>query len=328
MSCNNPLKIIRDNRFLYVPCGKCQGCISDKLSQMSARADYEFNHCRFSTFLTLTYDSLYVPISDFAQSYLSNDELISLRKVKNVSHSAFTLRRSHFNTFLDSLTRHYKKLGVSFSFLASGEYGGRFLRPHMHLALYGLDFKSCFPIYSKLWKYGVPYSVPIKSGASRYIMKYLEKQKDSVDFADKHYLERPFITFSKGFGSGLFREHASDISKDGFIHFGSKRVKVSPYYKNKFFSRSTSLDSRQTAIDTYLAELESNARSEHFRDVDSYLDFHAYTNEKNLIEKARSSGSAQPLTFSHRSESCLFNKPDIVENVPIDENSLGISSLF
>lgn len=293
MACNNPVKIIKNSLVLFVPCGKCRGCIVDRVSFMTSRADYEnMRHAR-SSFLLLTYDNEHLEFSQLASQFDLGDKN-TRSKLLNSAAPLASLRRRHFNQFINSLQKYFRPLGVDFTFFGCGEYGEHG-RPHYHLALYGLDWQNCRGVFNHYWSYGLLNSNPVKSGSSRYIMKYLEKQHDLRSFADKYYLERPFITFSKGFGSGLYADHADEIAFDGRVHFGSKLVPVPPYYKNKYIDRDKSLESRERYISKCERSAELSALNENFPDVDSWQSYHSALRENKLCSKARDFGSAAPL---------------------------------
>lgn len=59
--CLNPVRLVRDNEVLYVPCGKCDGCLLHKANKWSMRLGNEMEENRFSIFFTLTYMNKYLP---------------------------------------------------------------------------------------------------------------------------------------------------------------------------------------------------------------------------------------------------------------------------
>lgn len=59
--CYHPLKLLKDGEFIYVPCGKCDGCLLHKCNSWSKRLAFEIENNPFSIFITLTYDNYYLP---------------------------------------------------------------------------------------------------------------------------------------------------------------------------------------------------------------------------------------------------------------------------
>lgn len=59
--CFHPIHIVDDNKDLFVPCGKCQGCLLHKANEWSMRLGMEVENTPFSIFSTLTYNNFYLP---------------------------------------------------------------------------------------------------------------------------------------------------------------------------------------------------------------------------------------------------------------------------
>lgn len=59
--CFHPRFIYRDGREMYVPCGKCDGCLLHKANTWSMRLGADIEANRNSIFFTLTYNNKYLP---------------------------------------------------------------------------------------------------------------------------------------------------------------------------------------------------------------------------------------------------------------------------
>lgn len=59
--CYSPLKVLKDGKYIFVPCGKCNGCLLHKSNTWSQRLSYEIDNNPFSIFFTLTYDNYFLP---------------------------------------------------------------------------------------------------------------------------------------------------------------------------------------------------------------------------------------------------------------------------
>lgn len=231
-----PLKNKYDimGRPVYRPCGECAICRRNKLMLIQSRANYEFLKHKYCAFVTLTYDDNHLPynFTPFGD---------------NVRVGLPSIKKHHIVKFFDDL-RHYvkyhsnlKNVDKDFSYIYSCEYGGQFDRPHAHLVLFGIDFPIAKKICSKVWKFGFVDVRPVSSGTVRYICKYINKGAKGK-FADAQYfdkgVEKPFVKWSKGFGSGLYRDNFDNIKRNGFIAKGNKRIFVPPYYKNKIINNN------------------------------------------------------------------------------------------
>lgn len=59
--CFHPKKILKDGEYIFVPCGKCDGCLLHHANQWSQRVSQEIEYNPFSIFFTLTYNNHYLP---------------------------------------------------------------------------------------------------------------------------------------------------------------------------------------------------------------------------------------------------------------------------
>lgn len=59
--CYKPVRISKNGIVMYVPCGKCNGCLLQKSNSMSFRLGDEIENRSNSIFCTFTYDNLHVP---------------------------------------------------------------------------------------------------------------------------------------------------------------------------------------------------------------------------------------------------------------------------
>lgn len=59
--CLHPVRLVQDSEVIYVPCGKCDGCLLHKANEWSMRVGCEIENCPFPMFFTLTYNNKYLP---------------------------------------------------------------------------------------------------------------------------------------------------------------------------------------------------------------------------------------------------------------------------
>lgn len=216
-------------RQVYRPCGQCAVCRKNKVMSLTARANYEYKKSNYNALIGLTYDD----------NHLFYNHCLGMKPIGYPS-----LHREHLQKFIDDLRHFLKRHKVKncpsdFKYLACGEYGGRFARPHYHIALIGLDFASLRKVLPKVWQYGFVDIKPLESGGLRYVIKYFSKGVNGR-LADLQYtdngLDKPFVCFSKGFGSGLYKDNIDSINKYGAIRYGTKFISVPPYYRDKYIS--------------------------------------------------------------------------------------------
>lgn len=116
---------------LIVPCGKCRFCVSDLSRQWMVRAVHESLSHVYSCFVTLTYDPEHLP-------------------------ALGSLSRRDVQLFSKRLRKWCNSVDIpSPVIFGCGEYGGRTMRPHYHLCIFGLWFPDAKPAARS--ELGMPY---------------------------------------------------------------------------------------------------------------------------------------------------------------------------
>lgn len=173
-----------------IPCGKCPECTQKKINDWTIRIDKELERSYFPYFVTLTYNNENLPINPSYEDIdtktgeiLTIDASSSLRK-KDVQDFFKRLRKSHTKKFPDSPPLKY---------MAVGEYGTKFGRPHYHIILLNCMDKSLIDqAWSKAKRVGhntffyspigfVHYP-SLTAGAVKYVLKYLSKEPKGKHF--------------------------------------------------------------------------------------------------------------------------------------------------
>ena len=239
MGCSYPIKIKNPNYksggvklyqrqlYYYVPCGKCLGCQISKRTWLNTACNWEYNHYGCGSFSTLTYDEEHI------------------LKLYDEDKQDFELSYKDFQNFMKRLRENiYRKYGVrhEFKYLAVGEYGGKFGRPHIHVLFFGLDFRNNDLDIYNAWGQGIVYNLPIKDGGINYVLKYMDKaeirKKKNYDFTED---SKPFERHSAGLGKGFILEHIDDIiANNGTYDRGDgKRHSLPKYWLNKLLKKPT-----------------------------------------------------------------------------------------
>lgn len=180
-------------------CRSCPGCLADRARDISLRAVHEAKVCGASCFLTLTYDNDHLPLHG-------------------------SLCRRDLELFMKRLRFRLAKPVRAY---AVGEYGGRTLRPHYHLCLFGEDFwfdrRSVgqsfggFPMWEspfldEVWGKGFcrvnDMGVDVAGYAAKYAIKaHSDGQGRAPRRCDAdgvwHDVERPFDSLPRGKALGV-----------------------------------------------------------------------------------------------------------------------------
>lgn len=278
--CNNPVhKKDELGKIITFPCGGCLGCRIDSMLLWQARCTAEYVRYR-SAFVTFTYDENHL--------YYKGNGLFP------------SLYREDIHKYIDSLRHRVKKIPVlpygcikDFKYLAVGEYGDTFHRPHYHVLFFGLDFKDMQNIFCSSWSKGYVKVLPLMSGGVRYVLDYMFKSLKG-DYANKYdvqNIERPFFSVSPKFGYDFFFANKDSIIEHGFIKMGSRRVPVPTYYRNMFMSFNDS-DVNILEYNMYKDFLKrsSEVKKQGFSDYVDYMNSQRKLNERLLASKFRSKG--------------------------------------
>lgn len=152
--CYTPYYKLDDNNVgQSFPCGKCPKCLARRASSWSFRLMQQDKHSDSSLFITLTYDTKHVPITEAGY--------MSLRK-RDVQLFFKRLRKLQ-NGNQRSPIKYY----------VCGEYGGRTERPHYH----ALIFNSQVEKISPAWDLGNVHYGTVEGASVGYTLKYMQKPK-------------------------------------------------------------------------------------------------------------------------------------------------------
>lgn len=246
------------NRWVYVPCGKCELCQKSRIDSYFVRCYFEYMHndlaCNGSTwFVTLTYaDDVLPRVSPCYYDDKTGEILETSDKDKIPCFSKY-----HIQTWLKRLRKYS---GLDFRYFVVTEFGGEFGRPHYHGILFIRNFAPSednrlrlFHLIAETWtkvkdrnfKYRAMAELGIfdlqrvdvklihDSKQISYCCKYVGKQIGSVKF-DKLLIpkdNRLFHLQSIGLGENIFDYCNKDCWDKGFIQVEGYSYAIPMYYK-------------------------------------------------------------------------------------------------
>lgn len=205
--CLTPLYLpIKDGlsskEFLRVRCGRCINCRIHRTSEWSLRLEMESKYWDNISFLTLTYNSENLPMTDYFDSRLFlNDK--DIEELPEFSECVCfpTLAYRDLPLFIKRLRKY--QVGeehdfivntehgfdfehrIGFKFFGVGEYGSKRLRPHLHILLFGVEanaFNS--EICRKAWNKGHILLKPFNQHTCNYVAGYVQKKL----YGDKQHI--------------------------------------------------------------------------------------------------------------------------------------------
>lgn len=207
-----------------MPCGKCPECLKRRISGWSFRLMQEDKHASSSYFLTLTYDT--------AKVHITQNGFMGLNK-RDVQLFFKRLRKAH-NVKEDNLAER-----STIKYYAVGEYGGRTMRPHYHIILFNAKLELVQPA----WDMGSIHYGEVSGASVGYTLKYMSKASKIPMHRNDDRL-REFSLMSKGLGEKyltnvMVRWHHLDLKDRMFLTIeDGKKIAMPRYYKNKIYVES------------------------------------------------------------------------------------------
>lgn len=232
MICTSPIKI-PSKPDLKFRCRKCLSCQITKRQEWAMRCVFESYEYSKNSFLTLTFDDQYIP----PDGVIIRDLQLFMKRLR-------------------------KKISpIKVKYVACGEYGEKFSRPHYHLLLFGYDFpdKKYFKktkkgenIYvsdelSRLWPYGISSIGAVNHSTSSYVAGYVHKKVNGKE-SHSHYVDylgqiknKEFIVCSKGIARKYFDDNKLQLFNHDYIIYNGKKFPLFEYY-NRLLTNDDKLD--------------------------------------------------------------------------------------
>lgn len=216
MQCVNPFMLKEGENFIPCPCGKCLPCLKRRVSGWSFRLRQQDKVAEKSMFITLTYDTKYVPITN---------------------KGFMTLCKRDVQLFLKRLRKAHN--GPAIKYYSVGEYGGKTMRPHYHLIIFNCNETEV----SNAWRLGEIHFGTVSGASVGYVLKYMVKpSKIPLHKNDDRTPE--FSHMSKGLGMNYLtpamrKYHMDDlVGRTCIIMEDGVKISMPRYYKEKLYSKS------------------------------------------------------------------------------------------
>lgn len=204
--------------YIPVPCSKCPPCMKRRTSGWSYRLVKEGERSKSALFVTLTYDTNYVPITE--KGFMNLDK-----------------------TDVQKFFKRLRKLSnEKLKYYVCGEYGTKKMRPHYHIILFNADKY----MVHKAWmlnnkSLGSIYIGQVNEASIGYTLKYMTKKgKIPLHFNDDR--QKEFSLMSKKMGDNyitpkMIKWHKEDLEKRMYVNIpGNKKIAMPRYYKDKIYN--------------------------------------------------------------------------------------------
>lgn len=206
----------------FVPCGKCEACLTRRRSQWTFRLKQELKDAVSAYFITLTYDEEHLPIHrKSGLAYVSKRDCQNFLKRLRASIYPFKIRY----------------------FLVS-EYGPNNFRPHYHMILFDFPHElknKLDEILESAWNNGFIRVDPVNSARIHYVTGYCLDNSLYPKNLDKVFMlcsRRPAIGHRFLYSVGIVDYCSSNetdllpVEQNGNIF----KVKIPRYYADRLFS--------------------------------------------------------------------------------------------
>lgn len=202
-----------------VPCSKCPPCKKRRTSGWSFRLVKEGERSISALFVTLTYNTNSVPLTQ---------------------KGFMNLNKADVQKFMKRLR---KLSNEKLKYYVCGEYGSKNMRPHYHMIIFNADKEKI----ERAWALdnkpiGQIYIGDVNEASIGYTLKYMcKKGKIPMHYNDDRIKE--FSLMSKGLGSNyltpqMIKWHKKDIEKRMFCNIkDNKKIAMPRYYKDKIYSK-------------------------------------------------------------------------------------------
>lgn len=210
---------------IRVPCGQCAACRLTRTYAWALRLIHESSLHETNSFLTLTYDDSHLPANG-------------------------CLDKTAFPTFARAL----RKRGIQLRYYHCGEYGGRYLRPHYHAAIFGQDWhedrhfyktKNGFrlfnsPLLDAVWKQGYVVIGDLTLDSAAYIARYITKDQRPKRLGD---LTKEYATMSRrpGIAAGWIDRWHRDVYMHDYVIAEGKKFRPPKYYDSRYELTNTDI---------------------------------------------------------------------------------------
>lgn len=203
-----------------VPCGKCPDCVARRVSSWSFRLLQEEKISTSAWFITLTYDTLHVPIT--RAGFMS-------------------INKKHCQDFFKRLRKAHEALPLqpTIKYFLAAEYGEKqkSYRPHYHIILFNADIT----LIQTAWGMGHVHYGQVSGASVGYTLKYMSK-RSIIPMHRNDDREPEFRLMSKGLGKNYLNDRQvawhlkNPLDRTHCTLDDGRKIAMPRYYKDKIYS--------------------------------------------------------------------------------------------
>lgn len=252
-----------------VRCGRCLPCKRTRINGWSFRLMKELERSQSALFVTLTYNTESVPLSDNGFMTLRKEDFqlffkrLRYYEEKDERFTTEDLRRKRYGKdWKDKPIRYY----------LAAEYGSKRKRPHAHIILFNVRntenvqkawgrFEKVGSDWIRIQDFGSTYiDTDVNSNNIDYTLKYMDKVQQIGKFKEDDRVKE-FSLISKGLGDNYLTEknikfHRDNIHLNYVQHERGYKVPIPRYYDRRIFKKRIKTDT----MDTYINDRRGSDR--------------------------------------------------------------------
>ena len=242
------------------PCGKCPPCKKRRTSGWSFRLMKEEERSKSALFVTLTYDTQYVPIT----------------------------RNGYMTLDLKDLQKFFKRLrkleNEKLKYYAVGEYGSTKKRPHYHIILFNANRDNIPRAWALNNKSIGNYHIGNVSDASvGYTLKYMSKNSQ-IPMHKNDDRKKEFSVMSKGLGSNyltpqMINWHKIQLEERMYVPIkDGKKIAMPRYFKDKMYT-----EDEKDKINKYMGKIIEQKHLEISKEFSSFTEQEKVLSERHIF---------------------------------------------
>lgn len=236
-----------------VPCGRCPPCKRRRVNDRTFLVSQEDKLCTSAHFVTLTYDTMTVPISKTGR---------------------MTLKPKDLTDFLKRL-RYYDK-SSNIRYFACGEYGSERWRPHYHCIIFNVEDILSF---DKAWGLGSVDIGTVTGASIAYTAKYISKPQRVPQYPGDDRV-REFSRASKKLGHNYITPetvayHHADLSRNYVTLPGGEKLAMPKVLRNKIYDEQQRKKQRRI-ITVAVQEAENDKQIDFYTKYGNEADYDAF----------------------------------------------------
>lgn len=213
-----------------VPCGRCPQCTARRISAWSFRLMQEDKKAISSYFITLTYATENMPITQRGFMELRKRDIqLFFKRLRKASNGK--------NVSKARMVPGYMPAAKQIKYYAVGEYGGKTMRPHYHVILFNCDIQ----LIQGSWNLGHVHYGTVSAASIGYSLKYISKPK-RIPLHKNDDRQKEFALMSKGLGKNYITQamkawHIADLENRMYCNIeDGKKITMPRYFKDRIYN--------------------------------------------------------------------------------------------